>query len=182
MPQKRFKQYVGIDIGKDGAIVVLNTKNNEVISVNTFVTPLIGRELDFKAFKDLLLNYSNPFVVCEDLHAIFNSSAANTFTFGGMCYATEMACVCLEIPYVKVQAKLWQKIMFEGVKEIRKPGTKNKKGIDVKGKVDTKAMALIAAKRLFPKENFLPTPKSRTPHDGIVDAILMAEYARRTYK
>ena len=50
-----------------------------------------------------------------------------------------------------------------------------------KTKVDTKAMALVAAKRLFPKVNLMMTSKSTVPHDGLVDALLMAEYARRKF-
>ena len=50
-----------------------------------------------------------------------------------------------------------------------------------KTKVDTKAMALMAAKRLFPKVNLIMTERSTTPHDGLVDALLMAEYARRKF-
>jgi len=34
---------------------------------------------------------------------------------------------------------------------------------------------------LFPKVNLLMTERSSVPHDGLVDALLMAEYARRKF-
>jgi hypothetical protein len=37
----------------------------------------------------------------------------------------------------------------------------------------------MALNRLFPKEDFRATPKSRTPHEGLMDAALMAEFGRR---
>ena len=46
-------------------------------------------------------------------------------------------------------------------------------------KVDTKATSLTAAKRLWPGDGFLASPKSKVAHDGIVDAMLIAEAARR---
>ena len=69
-----------------------------------------------------------------------------------------------------------EKELFEGIPKVLKK--------DGSGKVDTKAMALIAAKRLFPT-TVLTKPDSKratVPHNGIVDALLIAEYARRNFK
>ena len=41
-------------------------------------------------------------------------------------------------------------------------------------KTDTKATSLNAARRIFPGETFLATPRSKKPHDGLVDAALIA--------
>lgn len=51
----------------------------------------------------------------------------------------------------------------------------------VKYKVDTKATSLLAAKRLFPDETFLATQRSKVPHDGIVDAVLIGLYCVRKF-
>ncbi len=45
-------------------------------------------------------------------------------------------------------------------------------------KGETKAYALAKAKELWPDEDFIPG-RCRTPHDGIVDAALIAEFHRR---
>lgn len=42
---------------------------------------------------------------------------------------------------------------------------------------ETKQAALRLAKKLWPDENFRATPRSKTPHTGIVDAALIAQYA-----
>ena len=67
-------------------------------------------------------------------------------------------------------AKQWQKEMFLGVEEITITGKSTR---------DTKAMALVAIKRIFPNLELTFGVKAKKPHDGLVDAVLMAEYARR---
>jgi len=40
-------------------------------------------------------------------------------------------------------------------------------------------MALVAAKRLFPGQDFTLTERATKAHDGMVDALLMSEYGKR---
>ena len=42
-----------------------------------------------------------------------------------------------------------------------------------------KNTSIEVAKRLFPGVDLRRTPKCQKPHDGICEALLMAEYARR---
>lgn len=44
---------------------------------------------------------------------------------------------------------------------------------------DTKPRALELARRLWPEEQWLATPRCKTPHDGMIDAALIAEFGRR---
>jgi hypothetical protein len=46
-------------------------------------------------------------------------------------------------------------------------------------KGETKRAASELARRLWPDESFFATERCKTPHDGLVDAALIAEYARR---
>jgi hypothetical protein len=46
-------------------------------------------------------------------------------------------------------------------------------------KFDTKAAALKAAKQLWPLQDWRKNSRCTTPHDGLVDAALIAEYGRR---
>lgn len=53
---------------------------------------------------------------------------------------------------------------------------------EILGKVpqgQTKAYALAAATGLWPEETWLASAASSTPHDGMIDAALIAEYGRR---
>ena len=50
------------------------------------------------------------------------------------------------------------------------------------GKVEnTKAEALRVARGIWPDEKFLATERSKVPHDGIVDACLIAEWCRQRF-
>ncbi len=71
--------------------------------------------------------------------------------------------VALGIPYALVPPRAWQRAMLAGTSG-----------------ADTKQRAVIAASRLFPTVSLLPTPRCRKPSDGMADALLLAEYGRRT--
>ena len=174
---------IGIDVGKNGAIVLLSDKKEVV---DTLVTPTRNNEIDLEMFiSELrywlsLIGRTNIVAYIEDVHAIYGCSAGSTFNFGQAFMMAKAVVASLDIPYVLVQPKKWQAEMFEGIDEIRKPSTrKNKKGEGIKGGRDTKAMALMAATKLFPDVDLTATARSTKPHDGIVDALLIAEYGRR---
>ena len=65
--------------------------------------------------------------------------------------------------------------MFMGISEITRKSASGK--TDVR---DTKAMALLAVKQLLPKQQ-LTFGKQSKPHDGLVDALLLREYAKIMY-
>jgi hypothetical protein len=69
---------------------------------------------------------------------------------------------------IAITARTWQK-MFWAVPKMAEGS-----------KFNTKAAALKVANELWPSETWLPNERCRVPHDGMVDAALIAEYARRT--
>jgi len=172
---------IGIDIGKAGAIVIQEISTGKILKTTM---PIIGKELDTHALVEILKPFKDTdcMVAFEDLRALFGASAGATFSFGFVAGATEAIVVSLGLPYRKVNAKVWQKQAFMGVPEIRKPDTKDKNGKIRKGSIDTKAMALIASKRLYPNEDTRPTERSKNPHDGIVDALLISWWIIQNYK
>ncbi len=186
------KVHIGIDIGGKGAVAIF--KNDTLFKY--FAFPLSEGVPDIRAFVELVLieveNADRAHVVIEDLHSVFGAGANSNFQFGWINGAVETTLICLSIPFTKVGPKKWQKEMWEGVRPVLIPSfEKKKKGVSAvqkrnkdgspKYKTDTKATSLLAAKRLFPNENFLATARSKVPHDGIVDAILMGEYCRRHF-
>ena len=166
------RKYIGIDIGKKGAYYVLGEDGSEI---ECGPMPMIKNELDWHYLNDLMAKYNmfNGMVVFEKLGVIFGSSKKTAFSMGYQAGAIELACIANYLKYTMVPAKKWQEEMFKGITKIYKKGTK--------GPLDTKAMALVVAKRLFPKVNLLMTERSTVAHDGLVDALLMAEYARRKF-
>ena len=173
-----------IDPGKIGALTIFHNKK-----VHQYIIPLIQGtdQIDERALWNIIGQWAgcDCHVFIEDVHALYGASAGATFTFGFVCGLLRGMVIATGLPYTLVQPKTWQKEMFMSVKEIRKPskkltaaqialGKKPRKGI-----IDTKAMALIAVKRLFPQQTFLATERSKKPHDGLIDSLLLAEYGRR---
>lgn len=165
---------IGIDIGKHGAICI-QEKDKEISNIKM---PMIKTELDYQSLYDILTPYEggNGLVIFEKLGVIFGSAKQTAFSMGHQAGAVEMACIALSIPFIKVPPKLWQKEMFIGVAEIKKSSKKSNKNTR-----DTKAMALIAAKRLFPKLKLTFGSVAKVPHDGLVDALLMSQYGITKY-
>lgn len=169
---------VGIDVGKDGGIAVFINDKLELLQV----TPKIGNQIDLNRIVEILQSNiddidSDYHVVVEDVHAIGGSAAGATFAFGWSLGILEGMLVGLSIPYTKVAPKDWQKMLWQGVKPVMKPlkeGAKRKI-------VDTKATSLLAAQRLYPNVDFRKSERASKAHDGIVDALLLAEYGRRKF-
>ncbi len=163
--------YIGIDIGKAGAITIIDKEQNVL---DTIQMPLIKTELDYHRLFRILKDYEGKqlMVVFEKLGVIFGSSKRTAFSMGEQLGAIEMVCISLSLPYTEVPAKTWQKEMFQGIPEQTIAGTKKR---------DTKAMALLAVKRLYPNLKLTFGDRATKPHDGLIDSVLMAEYARRKF-
>lgn len=181
MSEKRNKLtlYGGIDVGAKGGIAFIEPHG--VIHMAEAI-PMENDVPDLAALFDLMTvpwanGHTVERIVIEDVHAIFGSSAKSTFNFGlikGVKLGyLEILARNYMIPYSLVQPKTWQKkVWLEEdlvLKEDKKRPTK-----------DTKATSLNAAMRLWPFAEFKKNERSRVPHDGIVDALLMAEYCRLT--
>lgn len=162
-------KYVGIDPGKTGGVAVLNEDG----SLELFTIPTVGTEVDLKLLYEFIESKTRgPHMVClEDVHAIPGTGAGSNFSFGKIKGQKEGMLVGMKATYVLVGPKTWQKTMWQGT-----PLMKNAKGGN-----DTKAISLLAARKWFPNETFLATARSSKPHDGLVDAALMAKHMEITY-
>jgi crossover junction endodeoxyribonuclease RuvC len=158
--------YAAFDVGKKGGLAFLD---KELKLVNMHIMPMIGKEYDIQEIKNLLSNpeYDILHIGIENVHAIQGRTGnSSNFSFG-LGKGILMGMVSgLNIPYTLVNPKTWQKVAWEGV-------TKQS---------DNKKTSLVAAKRLFPEQSFLATERSRVPHDGIVDATLIAYYINLKFK
>lgn len=171
------KTYIGIDIGKQGAIAIIRPSGE----IDTYKMPMIKTELDYHGLGRLIKEECETTSTEEGIHisfeklgVIFGSSKQTAWSMGEQSGAIEMICICQNIPYTKVRAVDWQKTMFQGLNEITKP---SKTG--GKPSRDTKAMALVGVKRLFPTLKLTFGEKAKVPDDGLIDAVLIAEYSRR---
>lgn len=174
---------VGIDPGGTGFITsfLINSNESEQV-IEYFPIPKIGKIVDIAAIDNFLKNikalegiYSIHFII-EDVHAIYGSSAGATFSFGHVVGVLEALIISNKIPFTKVQPKEWQKEMWQGIPLMKKPSSTGKKMVK-----DTKAMSLVAAKRLFPGEDLRKSTRAKNPDHNKVDSLLMAEYCKRKF-
>lgn len=168
------KAYVSIDPGKTGAICAMVNER----FIGKWVIPLLGKEVDIKALYNIisgLIGKYNVVLILEEVHSIFGTSASSNFTFGFVCGVIEAIVVSQDVKLIKVQPKAWQKTIWCNADLTYKP----KKPEQKNASIDTKATSLRAAVRLFPTEDFTKSARSTNAHDGIIDAALISEYARR---
>ena len=162
------KVIVGLDLGQKGGLVI--TQDGKILEM--LVMPLVSdNDVNIRSIAKALKKYDtkNMHVVFEKFGGFFGyqkSASVSLARQGGMIEAT---LILLGIPFTKVQPQMWQKVVWEGTNILHKSD----------GKKDTKKISLVTANRLFPHETFMPSKAYKKPHDGLVDAALLAEYGRR---
>jgi len=167
---------IGIDPGKDGAIAVLWAGGG----IDASVTPTLKigkgksnkRDYDLVAMRDLLdaVRYAGDcHVFLERAQAMrrpgkVKQGTASSFATGRGFGIWEGLVAGLQMPVTIVAPRTWQAIILRDI-----PG-ENPKG-----------RALVAARRLFPKTTFLKTSQCKKPHDGLVDAALIARFGKMRF-
>ena len=164
------KYYIGIDNGLDGGIAVVDL-TSKVIQRRPMPTQKLGkgRVVDAEAILDFITQWQPPHVTIlleeASKHAAGILSLCSTWRSFG---AIEAVLKCTRHRHHIVRPQQWQKAFWARPKMAKGQ------------KFNTKAAALAAARRLWPDEQWLATKRCTTPHDGMVDAALIAEFGRRT--
>lgn len=168
---KKVKKYLGIDPGKLGAFSVLD-ENSEILQL--IPMPLIGNEYDKNEIRQILKSSEYSRIGLENPSLIHGAGKSQVVSLQKCVSLIEGIMVGLELPYIMVQPKEWQKECWTHIKKQTKPD----------GKTDTKATSILAAVNLWSKTDFKITNKggkSIKYNDGMVDASLIAEYVRRKF-
>jgi hypothetical protein len=160
--------YVGIDNGISGGLAALSpTVGAGIICMCTMPIQKTrkGNEINICAVWDFLecelfisRNLSNITVIIEEPGGSKSASAATSMA--GSFHALRAMCEIKGVRHLRITPQAWQKPMLNAVAG------------------DTKPAALTKARSLWPQENWLATPRCKTPHSGLVDAALISEYAR----
>lgn len=157
---------IGIDNGVSGSLVVISAHNGAFIDAIPMPVQKArkGNEIDVleveRWIKHVAAGLHN--VHCAILEEPGGSKSAKAATsMAGSFHALRTVLTLAGIRWHRVTPQKWQKEMMPGCNA-----------------GDTKHRALELAKRLWPDETFLATERSKVPHDGIIDAALLAEYAR----
>lgn len=143
--------YLGVDVGAKGGIALLHDTALEMA-----VDFSKERFLDLMAF--LSREQETTRACVERVHSLPKQGVKSTFAFGQSFGWILGALDASEISYQLIDPQRWKK-------EYTLIGGDKKKSIAV-------------AKQLFPGAMLIP-PGCRTPHDGIAESILLAEFARR---
>lgn len=142
--------YIGIDPGKSGAMAIIG---EEKISVIPF-----DEELYLGCLRTLSKPPCHVKAVVEHVSAMPGQGVTSMFNFGrSFGWTLGVLDVC-EIPYELVRPQKWKK-------EYSVTGDKNS--------------SIAVCRRLFPEVSLLPTSRCKKDNDGMAEALLMAEYARR---
>lgn len=162
------KIIIGIDNGVTGGLCAMGD-DGSIIAMTAMPTQKTkrGNEVNVAAVKiwlqDLGEKWLDMKVWIEEPAGSQSAKAAASMSasFGALRGAFAWAAISFE----RVNPKTWQKMLLGKVE----PGK-------------TKAVALTKARELWPQEKWLATSRCEKPHDGLIDAALIAEYARRTFK
>lgn len=113
---------------------------------------------DKKFINEMACIRREPCIVClEHVGAMPKQGVTSMFNFGvsfGFIQGVLAAC---GIPFELVRPQKWKKEFS----------------------ISEKNESIAVCQRLFPNVSLLPTERSRVPSDGMAEALLMAEYARR---
>jgi len=157
-------QYVGIDNGVDGGICIL-APDRSILAYR--VMPIQkarrGSQLDVLVldawFSAHVQDPRHLHVVVEEPGG--SKSARSARVMDGVFHAIRTWITLRQIRWTPITPSKWQKVLLPGVQTGQ-----------------TKPAALTRARALWPGVDFLATERSRVPHDGLVDASLIAEYGR----
>jgi len=158
---------VGIDNGLDGGLCAISAFTGDLIAKTAMPCQQRSkkREVDTRKVNEWLLDLNTPFVLAieEPLAHAKSSQAVRSMaiSFGKLIGMAE----CKDYEIARVSVQKWQRKML---------------GFVPKGM--TKIAALNTAERLAPEENWLKNKRCRTPHDGMIDAFLIAHYFRDSQK
>ena len=181
--RKRQKGILGVDPGLDGGLVLLGP-NHQVLE--KFILPTIEstkkgtkkqkdgtvketksikRYIDLvqlnRYFEQLKPDVSHCFM--EQVASRPGMSAPAVFKFGRVYGILEGLLTGHKIPYTLVTPQRWAKTIHAGIE----------------GGMEPKDKSRVALGRLFPEIDLRSSERSIKPHEGLMDALLIAAYGQR---
>lgn len=149
--------YIGIDPGKSGGFAVINDKSPDKPSAfpwddAEFVSAMGGLRI-------IRETTGNEIKCClEKVGAMPGQGVTSMFSFGKSAGFIEGVLAANKIPYQLVPPQTWKKSFSLN---------------------SNKQTSIEVCQRLFPDVSLYRTERCKKPHDGMAEALLMAEYARR---
>lgn len=158
------KVFCGIDPGKDGSLAILGYRETPIIvpfSETEYANQLRRIAPFFVATgTGGVIDQREAFAIVEHVNAMPGQGVTSCFSFGHNFGFILGLLTAFRIPYELVRPQKWKKVF---------------------SCTSDKNTSIEVAQRLFPGIDLRRTPKCQKPHDGICEALLMAEYARRLH-
>lgn len=142
--------FIGIDPGQSGAIAVIAADG--AVSISSYDKSLYIDALIAAMLDDKVL------CILEHVSSMPKQGVASTFKFGENFGWLQGVLDAIGMPYELVRPQRWKK-MFSCTSD--------------------KNTSIAVARRLFPGVSLKRTPRCSKDDDGMAEALLMAEYARR---
>lgn len=144
---------IGIDPGMEGGIAYLWRD----VSL-TFAMPIRGKEIDIAALRTFVMQNKPDLVVIEAQQSMPKQGVTSTFTIGRNYGMLLGFLATLGVPHQIVKPQEWKKAVLAGTAK-------------------DKQAAIDYVSRRYPDVELLIGKRTR-PHDGIADAVCIAEYGR----
>ena len=146
--------FIGIDPGKKGGIACIDTESGIC-----YTEPYSDKAL-IDLCRDEGWNGNTDCIMCclEKVGAMPGQGVVSMFSFGQSVGYIKGVLESFRIPYQEITPQKWKKEF---------------------GLSSDKAKSTEVCGKLFPSIDLLATPRCKKPHDGMAEALLMAEYARR---
>ena len=162
--------FVGIDVGLSGGIVAIDSSGKilKMLVIPTVFEQKGKKVIDLPTVRYLVSEmsvvYPEAHYFIEKVSSMPGPGVASVFKFG-RCYGhIEAMVAAFGLQYDLVPPVTWAKVMHKGMDKKMKP----------------KDRSLLVLKRNYPGIDLTATPRSTKPHEGLMDALLIAEYGRRT--
>jgi crossover junction endodeoxyribonuclease RuvC len=146
------KTFIGIDPGQSGGVALI--WEGEFVDKNNQVKKMPETEADLSELFLFLKEQPSPHVYIEKVHSMPAQGVASSFKFGYNFGLLIGMLAASKLPYTYVTPQKWQKAM----------------GCMTKG---DKNVSKRKAQELFPDQKIT---------HAVADALLIAEYCRRTYR
>ena len=148
------KIYTGIDPGQKGGIGIIGT------TAEAFPMPDTEQDI-IKRLENIRKNAPEMVVILEKAQAMPKQGIASTGKYMEGYGFIKGALVAMKIPFHEIRPAVWKKEILSGEADKKDKGT-----------------SIRVCERIFPEVDLI-LPRCRKPHDGMAEALLIAEYGRR---
>jgi hypothetical protein len=156
--------YIGIDNGLDGGLVALSDHQGPPIGMIAMpvMSKAKGREVDARGVADWIFGFDcKSMTVTLETPGKFSKGVLSICSMWDSYGVIRAILETRGIRHHRIAPSVWQSKMLIGC-----------------AKGGTKPAALAVARRLWPDESWTKSERCKKPHDGIIDAAIIAEYSR----